>query len=319
MSGPNEGVFMQEKINSLFGIPAPDAAVIHVRDTVDGPVPNIDPNYIFEPMVLKRILLWLGPKTPRKNIFLLGEAGVGKTSLPLEVCGRLRTPVWSVSCSGKTRFEHLVGAMCLVDGNTKWVDGPLTAAMRAGGVFLANEITRMDPGEQMRLVDILDQRSRLTIGETGEVIEPAADFRVAVTGNSGGHGDESGAYAGEKVGSFAFYDRFIKIKMEPLPEEHEKALLGKHAPGLPEQIRDGMVSLARQIRESFVGNGGALRITISPRSLIDWGKLACEYRLMSGLDPVKDSLKDIILNGSPEEDARVVMEIYENWVNGNQP
>ena len=40
---------------------------------------------------------------------------------------------------------------------------------------------------------------------------------------------------------------------------------------------------------------------------------------MSGLDPVKDSLKDIILNGSPEEDARVVMEIYENWVNGNQP
>ena len=308
---------MFEKQSVLFGVNAPDQAVVEVRDTTIGPVPSDDPNYIFEPLLLKRLLMWIGPRTPRKNLLLMGQAGVGKTSVVLELAARVRIPTWGVSCSGKTRFEHLVGAMCLVDGNTKWIDGPLVAAMRAGGIFLANEITRMDPGEQMRLVDVLDQRARLTIGETGETIEPHQNFRFAATGNSGGYGDESGAYAGEKVGSFAFYDRFIKIVVEPLSEEQEKALLAKIAPNLTEKIREGMVALAKHVRAGFVGNGGALRVTLSPRTLVDWALLSCEYRLMSGLDPVKDSLRDVLLNGAPDEDARVVLELFDNWVLGS--
>jgi cobaltochelatase CobS len=223
-------------------------------------------------------------------------------------------PVWGVSCSGKTRFEHLVGSMSLVAGNTQFVDGPLLAAMRSGGIFLANEISRMDPGEQMRLVDVLDRRARLTIGDTGEVVEPHPDFRFAATGNSGGFGDSTGAYPGERVGSYAFADRFMKLHVKPMSEEMELRLLERVAPALSESYRKGMVKLATGVRSAFVGAGGCCRITITPRSLIDWAMLACEYRRMSGIDPLRESLLDIVVNGAPKDDQDVVMEVFDAWM-----
>lgn len=304
---------MEKKIKDLFGVPAPDHAVIKVRDNSSGPVPAVG-DYVFDALVLKKVLLWLGNQTPRRNLFIIGQAGVGKTSFILEAAGRLNIPVWGISCSGKTRFEHLVGTLALVNGATEWVDGPLTAAMRSGGIFLANEISRMDPGEQMRLVDVLDSRARLAIPETGEIVEPGQTFRFAATGNSGGFGDESGAYAGERSGSLAFYDRFIKIVMKPLSEAEETALLKSQVPALTDTIVATMVRLAKEIRGGFVGNGGALRVNLSPRALLDWGKLMEEYRAFSGVDPIRESLMDTVLNGAPEDDAKVVINLLDKWL-----
>jgi cobaltochelatase CobS len=306
---------MEKRIADLFGIPAPDHAVLEVRESGEN-TPSADPAYIFDPLLLKKILLWLSGQTPCKNLLLIGDAGVGKTSLLLEVAARLGRQVWSVSCSGRTRFADLVGTLVIDEsGATRFVDGPLTAAMRAGELFLGNEITRMDAGEQMRLVDVLDGRSRLTIPETGEVVIPHADFRFAATGNSGGYGDESGAYAGEKVGSLAFGDRFIRIWMTGLSEEQEKEMVLKSIPGFDEKLVEGMVRLARDVRKNFIGNGGGLRITISPRSLLRWCQLTMAYSAMSGINSaLEEALMDSVLNGSPEDDHKTVIELLRNWM-----
>jgi cobaltochelatase CobS len=306
---------MKRKISELFGIAAPDHAVIEIPDAPpSGPVPTADSNYVFDATLLKKIQVWLSPEAPRKNLMIIGHAGVGKTSFILEVAARLLIPVWGLSCSGKTRFEHLIGAMGLADGKTVWSDGPLLAAMRHGGIFLGNEMSRMDAGEQMRLVDVLDKRGRFTVPDTGEVIEIHPSFRFAATGNTGGFGDDCGAYPGERAGSLAFGDRFMKIEMVPMAKELELAMLEKNASALPANLRQGMVDLAEKVRASFVGNGGPLRITISPRALIDWGTLACRYRLISGIEPMKEALIDIVLNGAPSADREVVMDLYDNWM-----
>lgn len=311
---------MLKKLAEVFGVAAPDHVTIEVADAGNN-TPAADQNYIFEPVLLKKVLMWLSPQTPSRNLLLIGDAGVGKTSMVLEVAARLGRQIWSVSCSGRTRFADLVGTLVIDEsGATRFADGPLVAAMRTGGIFLANEITRMDAGEQMRLVDVLDDRSRLTIPETGESITPAEGFRFAATGNSGGFGDESGAYAGEKVGSFAFGDRFIRLVVTGLNEEQEKMMLLKAVPSLTEEIAKGMIGLAKMVREKFIGAGGGLRVTITTRSLIRWGHLTVAYSSMTGITDdqgtsvIEKSLMDAVLNGAPQDDQQTVVEIFRNWL-----
>lgn len=306
----------KQKIKDLFGVPAPDEAVVDVPDGVTGPVPPAE-HHVFDAVLLKILMLWISPRAPRRNLMLIGNAGTGKTASVLQFAARMQIPVWSLGVSGKTRYEHLVGSLQLKDGNTVWQDGPLLSAWRNGGIFLANELTRMDAGEQMRLVDALDKQGRITIGETGEVVEKHPVFRFAATGNSGGFGDETGAYVGEKVSSFAFMDRFMVEEVMPLAEDAEIELVRKCAPTLTDDIIRGMVTLARTVRDSFVGNGGALRITISPRALCDWACLTAELRTMKGVEPIGKALDIIVLNGKPSEDVQVVKEIFTNWIKGS--
>ncbi len=310
-------VFAQnERLNNLFGVPAPDNVLVEVIPTPPGEESSmkfIDKDYWFDPMLLKKLLRWIYGDSHRNNILLIGDAGVGKSSVILETAARLGVPVFQLACSGKTRFQHLVGSRELVNGETRWKDGPLTRAMREGGIMLLDEVTRLDPGEQMNLASVLDGRSSLTIPDTGEIVQPHPLFRIAATGNSGGFGDESGAYVGEKPSSFAFLDRFQKLKIEAMPASVELNLLKKRS-GLPEPIVDSMVKLAFEVRSNFVGKGGGLSLTISPRSLQVWAMEAVGYQRLGIKDPILEALKDTILNGAPEDSTSTILELYTKWM-----
>lgn len=307
----NEPGTTKTPINLAFGINAPDHVMVEVLGSSSGAV--IDKNYWFDPQMLKKLLRWVYGQSARRNLMLIGDAGVGKSSVIVEIAGRLNVPVFQMACSGKTRFQHLVGSRELVGGETKWVDGPLTRAMREGGILLMDEVTRLDPGEQMNLAAVLDARSTLTIPDTGEVVKPHPRFRVAATGNSGGFGDESGAYVGEKPSSFAFLDRFQKMRINQMPEDVEITLL-KKVSGLPDEIIALMVRLAKEVRRGFVGAGGGLSVTISPRSMQVWAMEASGYQKLGIKDPVWEALMDTVLNGAPEDNIKTIKELYDQWI-----
>lgn len=313
---------MQKQIAQLFGIDAPAQAVVNVREKIAHlpaeAYPCPDECYVFAPVLLKKLLRFFSGAAARKNCMLIGAAGAGKSSIVIEIAARLGWPLFSMACSGKTRFQHMVGSRELKDGKTVWKDGPLTLAMRHGGVFLANEITRLDSGEQMNLAEALDGRATLTIPDTGEIIVAHSNFRFIATGNSGGFGDSNGAYTGERVSSFAFLDRFQKYTVDYLSFEEESKILEKKAPALPLDIRNMMIRLAQETRNSFVGAGGALRVVISTRSLCCWAQESIGYSQMRMTDPVMEALMDTVLNGVPEEDANVVVEMLKNWINPPQ-
>lgn len=298
-------------ISALFGIKAP--ANVQVEVLGDAPGTAVNQDYWFDPAMLKKLLRWVYGESARRNLMLIGDAGVGKSSVVVEIAGRLNIPVYQIACSGKTRFQHLVGSRELVGGETKWVDGPLTRAMREGGILLMDEVTRMDAGEQMNLAAVLDERSTLTVPDTGEVVKPHPRFRVAATGNSGGFGDDSGAYVGEKPSSFAFLDRFQKIRINPMPEAEETRLL-KKVSGLPDEIIALMIRLANEVRKNFVGAGGGLSVTVSPRSMQVWAQEAGGYQKLGIKDPVWEALMDTVLNGAPEDNIKTIKELYDQWV-----
>lgn len=309
---------MSNTIENLFGIPGASAP-IQVRERIDGipaqAYPAASAGYVFQLLLLKKLLRFLLGNPARRNAMLIGEPGVGKTSIVNEIASRLNIPVFSLACSGKTRFSHMVGGYEIVGGNTQWRDGPLVMAMRHGGIFLANEITRLDSGEQMNLAEVLDSRASITIPDTGEVVMADPNFRFIATGNSGGYGDDSGVYQGERISSVAFLDRFQVFKVGHMDASEEQTLLQKLAPSLPIAIVEGMVKLAGEVRKNFVGRGGTLRVIMSTRSLCVWAMETVGYSKISGIvDSAREALLDTSLNGAPEDEASAVLEIWDRWV-----
>jgi cobaltochelatase CobS len=313
------------KVKSLFDMeldpkvtdPARIAAFEEATVDVGVTSHRIKKNYIFDHVKLKKALLWLSGRHSYKNLGAIGDAGAGKTSFFKELAARLGIPFDSMSCSGDTRFEAFFGRRELRDGNTIYVEQGLAKRWREGGIFCANELFRMDSGESMRLVDALDEDGHLTNPETGEVIPKHPEFRFCFTANSGGFGDETGVYVGEKPASLALRDRFVILMFKSMSEEQELKMLLNAVPEL-EQTRDlaeRMVKVARAVRENFVGNGGGLPIDISPRGLERWGHAMAAYSSMSGIESAfTESLEDTILNGTPKTVFDTVMDLVQQWV-----
>lgn len=315
-----QAAFTLQTMGDLFGLQGQTAAKqVPVNARIPGLSPEVygkvDPDYHFDESLLKRMLRFLFGGCARNNVLLYGDAGAGKTSLVWQLAARLGRPVFSISCSKKTRFEFdMVGERKLVNGSSVWQDGPLTMAIRYGGIFLANEITRLDEDEQMRLADVLDKPGRLYVSGTGETLTLHPDFRFIATGNSAGAGDETGCYPGERRSSLAFPDRFQAYKVNyPLPVV-EEAMLAKRVSDVPENVRKSMVKLANTIRQQFIGEGGAMSITFSTRSLLVWAYESLDYRNMSGIgDGYQAALVDTVLSKASRDDRQVVLELWNKF------
>lgn len=302
------------KVVDLFKIDAKAEATMEVGINSH----EINPGYVFDPTKVKKALVWFRGGVPGfLNLGGIGDAGSGKTSFFQEFAARMGVEYDSISCSGDTRYESLFGRRELVNGNTTYVETGLAKRWREGGIFCLGEMFRMDTGEAMRMVDLLDENGRLTNPETGEVIPRHPEFRLCMTGNSGGFGDESGAFVGEKQHSLAIRDRFVLIRFTGMSEEMENKMLLSAVPSLSASpdIATRMVKMARTVRANFVANGGGLAIDISHRGLVRWAGVMAAYSSMSGIDSaLMESLNDSILNGAPQSTVDTVVELVREWL-----
>ena len=83
------------------------------------------------------------------NVALKRPPGVGKSYLTRYLCAMTNRPLYRVTLSETTYREDLLGHLHLVsaDGGetvTRWVNGPLTRAVREGAVLLLDEINAAD-------------------------------------------------------------------------------------------------------------------------------------------------------------------------------
>ena len=78
-----------------------------------------------------------GKKLP---LLLKGPTGCGKTRFMEHMAWRLKLPLITVSCHDDLTASDLVGRYLVVGGETVWVDGPLTTAVRTGAICYLDEI-----------------------------------------------------------------------------------------------------------------------------------------------------------------------------------
>jgi len=149
--------------------------------------------------------------------------------------------------------------------------------MKNGHILVLNEVDLVDPAQLSGLNDILEGRSLVVVGNGGECIDPHPMFRVVVTANSKGAGDDSGSYCGIQTQNVAAMDRYRVLEVSYLPEQVEVGVL-KNIFGdkIPEDIRTSMVRLANKVRESYT-SGVGFSAPMSTRTLVLWGHMLCDY------------------------------------------
>jgi MoxR-like ATPase len=70
----------------------------------------------------------------------------------------------------------------LINGETKWIDGPVVQAMRTGSPVLIDEIDRYSQEVASMLYSILDDKPHVDL-PTGEIVNASDGYKVVMTSN----------------------------------------------------------------------------------------------------------------------------------------
>ena len=228
-------------------------------------IPKVNPLYVpfgfFDSM--KRIVA----SKKFYPVFVSGLSGNGKTFMVEQACAQLKVECLRVNISPETDEDDLIGGFRLIDGETKWFDGPVVQAMKSGAVLILDEIDR-GSNKLMCLQGVLEGKG-LFVKKTGEFVEPVTGFNVIATANTKGKGDESGRYMAATILDDAFLERFpITVEQEYPDTKIETKILTKLFTSLgidDKAFAENLVKWADIIRKTF--EEGAIDELISTRRL----------------------------------------------------
>ena len=118
-------------------------------------------------------------------VLLKGPTGVGKTRFVAHMAARLGRPLYTVACHDDLSAADLIGRYLLKGGETVWVDGPLTRAVREGAICYLDEVVEARKDVTVVLHPLTDDRRILPIDRTGEELAAAPGFMLVASYNPG--------------------------------------------------------------------------------------------------------------------------------------
>jgi cobaltochelatase CobS len=270
-------------------------------------IPKVDMLYVFDPEATLAVTDAL--MAGERAVLLHGPKGSGKTSLPQQICARIRMPYVRINSREDMESSAIFGSVKYDPTHgMSWVDGPLAELAQFGGLFCDDEVSRTPCGINASLMAALEQDSSITLsdkpGTTAEkVINPHPWFRIVCTDNTELQGDTTGKYVGTNVQDEALIDRFnTTFRLGYLSEKHEIAIITGKVKGIDTLTATRMVGLACHIRGAY--DSGNVGFTMSPRGLIEWA------RKIERLDDVRQAFKLSFFNKLTQTDAKVIAEFY---------
>ncbi len=118
-------------------------------------------------------------------LLLKGPTGCGKTRFVEHMAARLNKPLYTVACHDDLSASDLIGRYLLKGGETVWVDGPLTRAVREGGICYLDEVVEARKDVTVVLHPLTDTRRTLMIDRTGEELVAPKGFMLVASYNPG--------------------------------------------------------------------------------------------------------------------------------------
>lgn len=285
-----------------------DFAVTVLSDSSDAEiarlVPSADADYVVQRN--EAALLVAGIEDNDKSL-LTGPTGSGKSSLVKYVCAKLNRPFIRINMSGDIESASLFGMLTASVGvGTEWKDGAITEACKYGAVCLVDEWELMPPEIAMGMQNLLEDGGYLYLKEkpgtsADRTIVPDAHFRLVFAGNTVGQGDTTGAFSGVGIQNSATIDRFTNtIRLAYLDARHEVAIITSKS-NIAKDVATKMVRVAGLVRNAY--DQGKMGLTMSPRTLINWGRKCQRY-------DAKYALQVAFTEKLTPDDVKSVQEFY---------
>ncbi len=118
-------------------------------------------------------------------VLIKGPTGCGKTRFVQYMAHKLNLPLYTVACHDDLSATDLVGRHLIGAQGTWWQDGPLTRAVREGGICYLDEVVEARQDTTVVLHPLADDRRELFIERTGEAIVAPKNFMLVVSYNPG--------------------------------------------------------------------------------------------------------------------------------------
>ncbi len=224
-------------------------------------------------------------------ILIKGPTGCGKTRF-IEFMGqKLGRKVHTVVCHDDLSAADLIGRHLIREEGTYWQDGPLTKAVREGGICYLDEVIEARKDTTVVLHSLADYRRVLPIDRTGELIEAHPDFMLVVSYNPGYQNVLKGMKPSTK-------QRFIALSFDYPNAEIECQIIMKEG-DVNETVAQKLVTIAHEIRRLKESD---IQEAVSTRLLIYAAKL-----ISQGFNPYDACVHSIVESLSDEEDVLEVL------------
>ncbi|MBK8182967.1 MAG: CbbQ/NirQ/NorQ/GpvN family protein [Candidatus Competibacteraceae bacterium] len=231
-------------------------------------------------------------------LLIKGPTGCGKTRFIAHMAGRLGLPLHTVACHDDLSAADLVGRHLLQGGATVWCDGPLTRAVREGGICYLDEVVEARKDTTVVLHPLADDRRVLPIERTGELLSAPPSFMLVVSYNPGYQNLLKSLKPSTR-------QRFLALRFDfPSPERERTIIVGEtHCDPV---IAGHLVKLAgafRVLKEHDLDEAPSTRLLVYAAQLINSGMdkvTACRVALVETLtdDPMTAAALLEVVNAS---------------------
>ncbi len=231
----------------------------------------------------------------RLPLLIKGPTGCGKTRFVAHMAARLKLPLYTVACHDDLTAADLVGRHLISGSGTYWNDGPLTRAVREGGICYLDEIVEARKDTTVVLHPLADDRRILPIDRTGETLEAPANFMLVVSYNPGYQNLLKGLKPSTR-------QRFVSMRFDfPSAERERSIVIGET--GCDADLATRLVGIAksfRALKDRDLEEVASTRLLVYAATLIKSGMdvtAACRAALVESLtddEETIDALMEIV-------------------------
>jgi nitric oxide reductase NorQ protein len=204
-------------------------------------------------------------------------------------------PLVTVACHEDLTASDLVGRYLLEGESTRWIDGPLTRAVKAGAICYLDEVVEARKDTTVLIHPLTDHRRILPIEKRGQIVEAASGFLLVISYNPG-------YQSALKDLKHSTRQRFIAMEFGYPNREQETQIVAREA-GISEDVAGELAKLGEKVRnlkEHGLAEGVSTRLLIYAGKLIVKGvspREACRSAVVWSLtdDPeLQRSIEEVV-------------------------
>ena len=201
----------------------------------------------------------------------------GNSGQPLKE-GEIRVPLVTIACHEDLTASDLVGRYLLDANGTRWMDGPMTRAVKNGAILYLDEVVEARKDTTVLIHPLTDHRRILPVEKTGTIIEADDRFLLCISYNP----HYQSALKDLKPST---RQRFISIEFFFPPRDIEAEIVARES-GCSPEIAMSLAKLAEKIRnlqEHGLQESASTRLLIYAARLISEGieaRRACQVAIV---------------------------------------
>lgn len=206
-------------------------------------------------------------------VLLKGPTGCGKTRFIEYMAWRIgrghgrpdSLPLVTIACHEDLTASDMVGRYLLEGEETRWMDGPLTKAVKHGAICYLDEVVEARKDTTVLIHPLTDYRRFLPVEKRGQLLQAHSDFLLVISYNPG-------YQSALKDLKQSTRQRFVAIEFDYPPRDMEAKVIA-HESGVGPDMALELAKLGEKVRNL---RDHGLEEGVSTRLLIYAGKLIRE-------------------------------------------